>query len=47
MKTLPANTLFNPFGKIEGKGMAEEVIKKKLKEIENTERGKQWNKSKR
>lgn len=34
IKTLPANILLNPFGKIEGKDMTEEAIKKKLKEIE-------------
>ena len=47
IKTLPANILLNPFGKIEGKDMTEEAIKKKLKEIENTEKEKQQNKSKR
>ena len=45
--TLPANILLNPFGKIEGKDMTEEAIKKKLKEIENTEKEKQQNKSKK
>ena len=43
IKTLPANILLNPFGKIEGKDMTEEAIKKKLKEIENTEKEKQQN----
>ena len=33
IKTLPANILLNPFGKIEGKDMTEEAIKKKLKEM--------------
>ena len=47
IKTLPANILLNPFGKIEGKDMTEEAIKKKLKEIENTEKEKQQNKSKK
>ena len=47
IKTLPANILLNPFGKIEGKDMIEEAIKKKLKDIENTEKEKQQNKSKR
>ena len=47
IKTLPANILLNPFGKIEGKDMTEEAIKKKLKEIEKTEKEKQQNKSKR
>ena len=39
--------LANIFGKIEGKDMTEEAIKKKLKEIENTEKEKQQNKSKK
>ena len=47
IKTLPANILLNPFGKIDGKDMTEEAIKKKLKEIENTEKEKQQNKSKK
>lgn len=41
IKTLPANVLLSPSGKVEGKNMTEEDIKKKLKDIEEKEKKKE------
>lgn len=40
IKSLPANVLLTPSGRIEGKNMSEEAIGKKLKEIEEKEKRK-------
>lgn len=40
IQTLPTNVLLSPSGRIEGKDMTEEAIKKKLKDIEEKEREK-------
>ena len=40
IQALPANLFLSPSGKIEGKNMSEEDIKKKLEEIEQKEKEK-------